>query len=516
MRTTQSDARQRVKEIIDLGIDLALKNVKDGKYLDPVVRDEVQSHYGHIHISYSLLFSGVHFGNQEHEKLGKLILSRVVDNWDSWSRKKDFHHDFNNFGLSICLEFLDNSSRLYKAIVFILQKSVDSNHNTINWLPMRIYSNIRRDLISPNAQYRRANKSLLNTVISAMNSDGGIEDLIPNNLSYNLQYNISTLALLQFLNINTTFEIDLSRELAFVLSKKLPDNDINYMGRGSNQLFGWGPWLYLLSSSYQYDFLDEALDFVKRYLSSVDSIDSVLLNSKNASRNLHWDYHYSSVYLSHLILWSCLAYRDMGKSRLSLSFEDINRETTGLKKVVNEGSGYVTFSGRSKYLSEQGPSICALFFADLGVFFKGSSGPWPGQFGDKNFSPVNHYLHFGVLEISTGVFYHNRVFKKLVSFIKEDFSYKIKPLFLLSKIEVLNSKALEINFSLKFRRGSDYLLNVPVFERLDEFLQLEVNVSGKTLSVCSEVILSNQYENLKIRQYKLIESSNLKLRISRA
>lgn len=516
MKVIQSDAEKCIRKVIELAFEFALKNVKHGEYIDPVVGTEVHTHYGHTHLAYSLLFSGVHFANQEHEQLGRRILKRVIGNWNEWSKDKEFHHDFNNFALALILELLDEGSPLFRDVESILLKNTNSKHNTINWLPMRVYVNEQRSVISANNQFRRTNKSLIRTIDDAMNSDGGIEDLLPKNLSFNLQYNISTLALLQFLNVNADLGKDLSSELSFVLSKKLPDNDINYMGRGANQLFGWGPWLYLLSSSSQTDKLMEATVFIHSCLSSLQETDSVFLNKHSNTRNLHWDYHYSSVYLAHLLLWTCLAYRDIGSNRVDLKHEVVPRETSGLNKVENEGSGYVTFAGRSKYLAEKGPVICALFFSDIGVFFKGSNGPWPGQFGDKNFSPINHYLHFGLLEMSRRKRYRSRFLRKALFLFGENYRYEIQPLFSLTGIEIININSIEVYFDIDFRRGKEYILNVPVFERLDEFLNIELIVNGKARSVCSELITSNQYESLKVRQYKLNEKSSQYLRITRA
>lgn len=516
MSQKRCDILEQIEEQIKLSIDFALLNVIDGVYVDPLSGSEIYAHYGHSHLAYGLLFSGANFNNKEHSRIGKVLIRRILENWDQWSKDRDFHHDFNNFALALCLEYLEKDSYLFRAVESTLLKSSDSSHYTINWLPMRVFVNIRRNKIRPNSRYDRANNSLLGKIDSAINSDGGIEDLLPNDVSYNLQYNASTLGLLQFLNINAEQTKDLSKELMFLISNRLPDHDINYMGRGSNQLFGWGPWIYLLASSQKFDLLEQSIGFIKDQFSFEGELQSVFLKAHRRVSNLHWDYHYPSVYLAHFIMWSCLAVKDYGKSKIDTSAVNVKQYETGIKKVVRDGSGYVTFAGRKKYLAEQGPSICALFFAEIGTIFKGSMGPWPGQFGDKNFSPVNFYHHFGLLELSRNVFFSNRLMRKAISYLPMNFSYRIKPVFALSQIEILDSKTLKISFKLKHRNKRDYVLNVPVFKRLDDSLKLLVHDEKETFEYSSEIMLNNQYEVLKAYQFKIHESTEIDLLISHA
>lgn len=516
MSENRCDILEQMKEQVKLSIDFALLNVKEGEYIDPVASSEIHAHYGHSHLAFGLLFSGATFNNKEHLKIGKVLLRRIIENWDDWSKDRDFHHDFNNFALALCLDYLEKDSNLFRDVERILLKSSDSSHYTINWLPMRVFVNNQRNKTSPKSRYERINKSLLGKIYSAINGDGGIEDLLPNNVSYNLQYNVSTLALLQFLNINTEQEKDLSKEMMFLISKRLPDHDINYMGRGSNQLFGWGPWIYLLASSQEIDLLKQSISFVQDQFSFEGELQSVFLDTHGRASNLHWDYHHPSVYLAHFIMWSCLAVKDYGKSTIDTSAVNVIKDETGLKKVVRDGSGYVTFTGRKKYLAEQGPSICALFFAEIGTFFKGSMGPWPGQFGDKNFSPVNLYHHFGLLELSRNVFSSHRMMKKAMSFLPTNFSYRIKPIFALSEIEILDSKTLKIVFKLNYRTNKDYILNVPIFERHAGLLKLRVYDEKKSFEYSSEILLNNQYGVLKAYQFKIHELSEINLLISHA
>ena len=124
----------------------------------------------------------------------------------------------------------------------------DSNNPTINWFPMRWYVNLIRYKWTSDEKFKLACDKCSTDIRAATYKDGFIDDRLPIGLSFNLQYDVATVAVLQYLRSNGE-NIDISVELGALLNAVAPDGDINYFGRGTNQIFAWGLWVYLLSSA---------------------------------------------------------------------------------------------------------------------------------------------------------------------------------------------------------------------------------------------------------------------------
>lgn len=129
-------------------------------------------------------------------------------------------------------------------------------------------------------------------------------------MSFNLQYDLATVAVLQYLRVHGE-NINLNKELGFLINAIAPDGDINYQGRGTNQIFAWGLWIYLLSSSGQLNELEKALSFLDLRLQKMLENNSIMLNEWHGKdKYLWWDYHYASVYTAHCLFWLILGYID--------------------------------------------------------------------------------------------------------------------------------------------------------------------------------------------------------------
>ena len=98
------------------------------------------------------------------------------------------------------LEKDEEYSELCQEIKETIMKTADSRHFTVNWLPMRMFVNKHRYLWTNEKQYENTNCDLFNIIKKATNQDGFIEDLLPKGKSFNLQYNVATVAILQLLN----------------------------------------------------------------------------------------------------------------------------------------------------------------------------------------------------------------------------------------------------------------------------------------------------------------------------
>ena len=168
-------------------------------------------------------------------------------------------------------------------------------------------------------------------IFKATNADGGIEDRLPHGTSFNLQYDLATVSILQYLRVQGE-PMDLSKELGFLLNAVAPDGDINYQGRGTNQIFAWGLWIYLLASSGNTKDLLTALNFLEPRLKKMLDNNNMMLNEwEGKEKYLWWDYHYASVYTAHCLLWLVMAYIDAYKAKITPLFP-ITAET-----------GYISF-----------------------------------------------------------------------------------------------------------------------------------------------------------------------------
>lgn len=461
---------------------------EDGLYyfIDPLNKKEISNHYSASHAAASFLMLGSNNAPVLYEK-GVNLLKSILARWDQSTKLPAFHFDFNNFALAVAVDYVQDSelSNRVKNIVCVTQ---DSNHNTVNWLPMRAFVNYRRSEWKHDESYAVKADECLVLVKQATNNDGGIEDRLPKGKSFNLQYDVSTVAELQFLK-NLGVKVDIGKNLGFLEDSILPDGDINYMGRGCNQIFAWGPWIYLLSSSGNEARLGEALNFLNDgKLTSMLNNNNLMLNEYDGrNKSWWWDYHYSSVYISHLLFWLILALRDHNKFLVNPDSQC--DYSTGLQIYKDNNAFVSAFNGRSEYLAEAGPSIVGIWTKKYGTIFKGVFGPWQGLFGNQ-YIIDNQVIKncLGLIEVKRDKnFTHNRILRKINPIIKHNVYCKYSPLF--NKFDVnISEKCILIQWRLKCRKFA--YLNVALC--IDN-PNLELSVDGKQEEIFHTGTFFNQY-----------------------
>ena len=70
-------------------------------------------------------------------------------------------------------------------------------------------------------------------------------------MSANPQYHVFTVTVLLVGKHFQCFEFDMKKlhnSIGLVIKHIDPDGDFNYYGRGTNQIFGWGPMLFILKN----------------------------------------------------------------------------------------------------------------------------------------------------------------------------------------------------------------------------------------------------------------------------
>ncbi len=492
--------------------------VKDSEYffIDPHEGKEISAHYGASHAAVSFLILGLKQHDSKLESIGVGLLTSVLKRWESSSKLADFHNDFNNFALCIAADYLREHDRyveVYEMIKNTIMSTPDSNHDTINWLPMRWYVNKCRYKWSGENCYKEKCLHCAESIKAATFEDGFIDDRLPKGTSFNLQYDVATVALLQFLRVSGE-EINISNEFGALLKIVAPDGDINYLGRGTNQVFAWGLWIYLLSSTNQMAELEHALMYCEEKVAIMLQNNNIMLNEWDGHEKfLWWDYHYCSVYTAHFLFWLIMAKVEVGKKPSSYSFSHEN--DSGIEVVRQNGWFVTLFSGRKEYLSERGPVITAIGTEDGKMVVKGNFGPWQDAFGYRYFLPhiLSNNIGLTRLEVSP----HH---------IDNSICKKIRALFPLRKVKALyspifcdvNVETRENEIEILFSNVSlgESVMMIPLAKSaVNDDLEVELLVDGLVTPLTTIGALKNQYGLYDLLFSSIKQGKNWLLRISK-
>lgn len=497
--------RALIKQIIPV-CESWIQKAEDGsdRFVDPNDCEEISAHYGATHAAASFIIWGKTQCDEDLYKKGVTLMESLLSQWRKNMTLPTFHFDFNNFALVLAADYVD--AHLRERIKQTILNTADSNHNTVNWLPMRWAVNKKRNEWTANIKYQSTIDYCRTTISKATNADGGIEDRLPYGMSFNLQYDLATVAGMQYLNVHGE-DLDLSKELGFLLNAVSPDGDINYQGRGTNQIFGWGLWIYLLVSSGQKESLVQALDYLSPRLKTMLENKNLMLNKWDGKEKyLWWDYHYASVYTAHCMLWLILAYIDSDKKLIIPTFSSTIE--TGLHIYKSENFFVSWFEGRTEYLAEKGPAIAAIWSKKQGMICKGTFGPWQGPFGNKYIYENVVLKNFcGLLAVkrnkdwSKNRFIH-RLYPKLITEPK----LCLKPLFVPIFVKEINS-CLEITLTAESQ--NEFIVNIPTKKEI----LIDVSIGDKSFAILCVEAIRNHYNWVWLHQTRVTSGSCIKLKI---
>ena len=482
-----------------------IKKADDGfdRFVDPNDGEEISAHYGATHAATAFIIWGKVTDDENLYNKGLYLLRSILAKWDKNKQLPDFHFDFNNLALCMVENLVDNETR--EIIRNTVLNTADSRHDTVNWLPMRWAVNKKRIEWTSDSKYNTIINHCRNTIEKATNADGGIEDRLPHGMSFNLQYDLATVAVLQYLRVHGE-QIDLSKELGFLLNAVAPDGDINYQGRGTNQIFAWGLWIYLLASCGRTKDLELALNFLSPRLGTMLDKKSMLLNSWDGKEKyLGWDYHYASVYTAHCLLWLILALQDYGKSNIDPIVPTSTE--TGLHIHRSEKTFVCWFEGRSEYLAEKGPSIACIWTKEQGVICKGTFAAWQGPFGNIYlYEDVVLKNYCGLLSVKRNKDWSkNRCVHRLFPSLRTEPSLTVQPIF--CPISVTESeRGVEITWDNNYDK--EIVFNLPA---ISENVFFELYADGeKTKNFVVESI-KNQYGWVFVYQTHVLKCRTMKL-----
>ncbi|MBR6881124.1 MAG: hypothetical protein IKN14_08630 [Clostridiales bacterium] len=495
----------RIENLIGMTMDTCRPWItsEDGSVLfkDPVDGCEISAHYGASHMAASLIILGKLKDDHSMISEGESLLGSLLDRWDYMKSLPGFHNDFNNFALCIIDGLSDRSHDRIKDTVL---KTDDTSFNTVNWLPMRWYVNRKRLEWTGEERYGKICEDIRSMLDEAVFPDGFIDDMLPKGRSFSLQYDVASTAFMQFLRVSGE-QIDISSQTGALLNALCPDGDINYMGRGTNQVFCWGLWIYLLSSAGLNDELDRALSYLEGYLPVMLMNNNIMLNS-NAGKEKYmwWDYHYCSVYTAHLLMWLVLALCDYGKKPVVPSY--IPEGNSGLHIYRNDDSFVALFDGRSEYLAEKGPVISAVWTKESGTVFKGSFGPWYGLFGNRYIRPDASRKNFmGMMRENDGIIAAaSSLIRKISRPGRKDTSGGFDPVFYRPQIDITDG----IKITYRTDRHPA-VLNIPVFKG-----SVLITVDGSEVKAQDTVTIRNQYGQATVTEMLIAPRKTVEIRIT--
>ena len=495
--------RDRIEKLINITINTCIPWVvlNDGviQFIDPLEKKEISAHYGTTHMAVSLIIYGEMKKNEVLINKGEELLFSVLDRWNESKELPGFHNDFNNFALCVLDSYTD---RYHQRIKETVMGTRDTVFNTVNWLPMRWFVNKSRYKWTKEDMYLSICEDCARKIRSATYSDGFIDDMLPKGRSFSLQYDIATVAFMQYLRVQGE-SIDISAETGALLNAVCPDGDINYMGRGTNQIFAWGLWIYLLASSGQKT-LDSALSYLENRLSKMLINNNIMLNDYPGNEKyMWWDYHYCSVYTAHLLFWLIMTLNDYGKKEISPRL--ITDGSSGVHVYRNHNSFVVSFDGRTEYLAESGPSIAAIWTERSGVIYKGSFGPWYGLFGNR-YNPAeatirNHWGFFKPCTVSGKP--AGNILSRILMNPPNEASETICPYYIMPAVE------LSDRIKITYHAGElPLFLNLPVFGGT-----IRATADGKPLGIKETLKLRNQYGWVTLKQQVIGSGKTIEIEV---
>lgn len=496
--------KETIQKMIEQIIDNCLPWIQKGddglcRFVDPNDNEEISAHYGATHAAAAFITYGVRKSNMKLLSKGCELLESILKRWGSIVKLSDFHNDFNNFALCLVweqLHALGSKEELANKVRKTVMDTPDSNNPTVNWYPMRWYVNLIRYQWTSDKKFKNIVNQLRGDIEAATYVDGFIDDRLPTGLSFNLQYNVATVAAMQFLRSKGE-DINISKEIGALENAVAPDGDINYLGRGTNQIFAWGLWIYLLAASGQHNQLVAALDYLSQRLPKCLANHNIMLNEwRGDEKYLWWDYHYCSVYTAHMLLWLVLAEQDLNKFPVEPVYLPCG--SSGVHIYRDDDYFICTFDGRSEYLSERGPSIVALWTRNAGMIAKGTFGPWQGAFGNK-YCPTDITLrnYFGLIEVARNKDYSkNRYVHKLIPGLERAVHEKFRPLFRPLDVS-LSERVIIISWNVKNK--TETFLNIPLISGCENILLM---IDREQQHMSENAMIKNQYGWVRLIQSK--------------
>ncbi len=317
-----------------------------------------------------------------------------------------YHWDFQNYAFCLTYRLLqehlsaEDRMRWQQGL-----KNWKTNHRNklTNWAAMRAWAFAeRRDLLgtildSPKVDWN------LRYVAKARSSDGCFDD--NHNLSRPIQYHIFTVAILHRIHLlrpDARLKRWVADGIEYFLPFVDPDGDFNYLGRGHEQIFGYGAAIYALEAGQQEN-LDPSLgslagklcDYLMQFQRG-DHFPLVLNDRQDEERAGWYDYHHLTVYNAFLGAWLGLAHllrtpRQAKQPVVPVKSTWISEPTQ--TAIYSKPEYFAAFyGGLPEYLCEGGITPHHLWWKDVGCIFSCPGGPTPDRFGKNSYGNERNFF----------------------------------------------------------------------------------------------------------------------------
>jgi glycosyltransferase involved in cell wall biosynthesis len=231
----------------------------------------------------------------------------------NWS----YHWDFNNLAFIetyLLLEpVLEPEERVSWQKGFKFWKT--NPHWAVNWVAMRARAHFQRYAVLGGVEDRELATGWLTYVLEAQKADGGIEDVKGKSLPS--QYHAYTACLLhRMLPEHPSVPWAVRRAARWLLAVTAPDGEMNAIGRGQGQIFGYACAVYLFraavaldpESASNYRWAERAVLSRLKQFQTEEGWWPLVLNHLPLKRRAGWyDYHHLSVYNAFAAVWLTMA-----------------------------------------------------------------------------------------------------------------------------------------------------------------------------------------------------------------
>ena len=304
---------------------LSIHQVREAGYdqggiYDPLDERVIGDHYAATHFAWgSAILFRKHGDAAWLHRAESAIDFHIRTSLDEYSPGDwDYHWDFNNLAFvetyALARDRLETAERIRWGKSLSAWKN--NAHTAVNWIAMRALASYRRYLSLNQPQDLRNAETLLQKILSIQKADGALDD-VPGQ-SRPSQYHAYTACLLyRMMPLSPELiSSSLIRAARWLLAVTAPDGDMNALGRGQGQIFGYACAIFLFRAA---SLLDK--DIAPQYLWAADRILEKLLASRHAEgwlplvvndlpvteRAGWYDYHHLTVYNAFAAVWLLLA-----------------------------------------------------------------------------------------------------------------------------------------------------------------------------------------------------------------
>jgi len=331
-----------------------------------------------------------------------------------------FHWDFKNFAFletfKLLNEYLSPDER--QQWIQVLKSWKESTRSKAsNWIAMRAYASLLRSLLAGRVFDKLNYLWRIRALYRNRTSEGCFDD--NRGMSRPIQYHAYVLALLHriyLLNGNEKIREYFLKGVDYLISFVDPDGDFNYLGRGQEQIFGYGVVIYVLDGAREMNpqgpyahYREKVWNYLLQF--KRDGYFPLVLNRCPDEEKCGWyDYHHLTVYNAFFAAWLMMGHRL--KTGQTNKPEEVVRKSIFYKStgtyIHSKGAlFFVICGGLKEYVSEAGLTPQHIWIDPHGWIFSCPGGPSPNRFGKLNrVEHVEKNVFAPVAKSSDGIWFY--------------------------------------------------------------------------------------------------------------